>query len=252
MNFNEELRTVLQEEARNLSAPPELKEQILNQTVTRLGGRRMKKWLVASILAAALLVPTGAYAGYNYLADTLYGSQETAATIGVTQQQYDRLEAKLQNAKQSFNEEEFTKLMSLLKELGSYNLQMADAEGIFHLEQLSEKDQKAYKELQAELEPYFQQMNEVKTPKTSAQSIDRNTFWDNLLEKAKKNLSEEEFQEVGPLIHELKSYDAKVLDADGSYHMDRLSNADKVNQEKLMDELNPYMKKLDLMIKPSS
>lgn len=37
MNFNEELRTVLQEEARNLSAPPELKKQILNQTETRSG-----------------------------------------------------------------------------------------------------------------------------------------------------------------------------------------------------------------------
>lgn len=38
MNFNEELRTVLQEEARNLSAPPELKAQILNRTVANRGG----------------------------------------------------------------------------------------------------------------------------------------------------------------------------------------------------------------------
>lgn len=37
MNFNEELRTVLQEEARNISAPPELKEQILNRAVAKQG-----------------------------------------------------------------------------------------------------------------------------------------------------------------------------------------------------------------------
>lgn len=252
MNFNEELRTVLQEEARNLSAPPELKEQILNQTVTRLGGRRMKKWLVVSIIAAALLIPTGAYAGYHYLADNMYGSPATAATIGVTQQQYNRLEAKLQSTKQSFNEEEFTKLMSLLKEMGSYNLQMTDAEGVFHLEQLSAKDQMAYKELQAKLEPYFEQMNEAKTSKKSVQSVDRDTFWNSLLEKAEQRLTEKEFEETEQLITELQSYDAKVFDSDGSVHMERLSKEEIQNQEKLMEALDPYIKKIDMMIKPSS
>ncbi|WP_339289501.1 DUF3600 domain-containing protein [Paenibacillus sp. FSL E2-0201] len=252
MNFNEELRTALQEEARNCTAPPELKEQILNRTAPKQGGRRMKKWLVASILAAALLIPTGAYAGYNYLADTLYGSQITVATIGVTQQQYDRLEAKLQNAKQTFNEEEFTKLMSLLKELGAYNLQMADAEGVFHLEQLSAQEKKAYKKLQMELEPYFEQMNEAKTSKKSVKSVDRDTFWNSLLEKAEQRLTNKEFEETKRLIIELQSYDAKVFDSDGSVHMERLSNEEIQNQEKLMEALDPYIKKLDLMIKPSS
>lgn len=250
MNFNEELRTVLQEEARNISAPPELKEQILNRAVAKQGGRRMKKWLVASIMAAALLIPTGAYAGYHYLADNMYGSPATAATIGVTQQQYDRLEAKLQNAKQSFNEEEFTKLMSLLKEMGSYNLQMTDAEGVFHLEQLSAKDQKAYKELQTKLEPYFEQMNEAKTSKKSVQ--DRDTFWNSLLEKAEQRLTKKEFEEIEQLITELQSYDAKVFDSDGSAHMERLSKEEIQNQEKLMEALDPYIKKIDMMIKPSS
>ena len=59
MSFNEELRNVLQKEASNHAAPPELKEKILNQVVFTQGGRRMKKWLVASIVAAALLIPTG-------------------------------------------------------------------------------------------------------------------------------------------------------------------------------------------------
>lgn len=203
----------------------------------------MKKWMVASILAATLLIPTGAYAGYNYLADTLYGSQEAVATIGVTQQEYDRLEAKLQNAKQSFNEEEFTKLMSLLKELGDYNLRMADDEGAFHIEQLDAGEQKAYKELVAELEPYFDQMNEAKTPKASATTADMDKVWDFILEKAEQRLTKEEFVEIEQLIIELRSYDAKVFDSDGSVHMERLTEEEIQNQEKVMEELDPYFKK---------
>lgn len=212
----------------------------------------MKKWLVASIMAAALLIPTGAYAGYHYLADTMYESPATAATIGVTQQQYDRLEAKLQNAKQSYNEEEFTKLMSLLKELGSYNLQMTDAEGVFHLEHLSAKEQKAYKKLQAELEPYFEKMNETEIPKGKASAVDRDTFWNSLLEKAEQRLTKKEFEEIQRLIIELQSYDTKVFDSDGSVHMERLSKEEIQNQEKLMEALDPYIRKIDLMVKPSS
>lgn len=252
MNFNEELRTVLQKEAGHHAAPPELKEKILNQVVFKQGGRRMKKWLVASIVAAALLIPSGAYAGYNYLADSMYGSQENVAQIGVTDQQYDKLEAKLQNAKQSFDEEEFTKLMSLLKKWGGYNLKMADEEGVFHLDRLSAEDQKAYKSLNAELEPYFERLNEVETPKASVPTVDTNTFWDELLDKAEHNLSEEEYTDVQQLINDLNSYNAKVIDLDGSVHMDRLTEADKADQERLMEELNPYMKKLGIMLKPSS
>ena len=252
MNLNEELRTVLQKEASDLAAPPELKEKILNQVVFRQGGRRMKKWLVASIVAATLLIPSGVYAGYNYLADTLYGSPETAATIGVTQEQYNRLEAKLQNAKQSFNEEEFANLMSLLKELGAFNLQMADDKGVFHIEQLDAEEQKAYKKLQVELEVYFEKMNETKNPKAKAFVVDRDTFWNSLLDKAEERLTKKEFEEIKPLINELQSYDAKVFDSDGSFHKERLSTEEIQNQEKLMEALDPYIKKIDMMVKPSS
>lgn len=252
MNFNDELRTVLQDEARHRTAPPELKKTILNQVVFKQGGRRMKKWLVASIVAATLLIPTGAYAGYNYLADSMYGSQENVAQKGVTQEKYDKLETKLQSAKQSLNEEEFTGLMSHLKELGEYNLKMGDAEGKLHLERLSTEEQKAYKSLIAVLEPYFKQLNQEGTPRASAPTVDINTFWQEKLDEAEKILSKEEFDIVHQLISDLNGYDAQVLDPDGSIHMDRLSEADKADQERLMEELNPYMKKLGVMLKPSS
>ncbi|ETT77217.1 hypothetical protein C173_05236 [Paenibacillus sp. FSL R7-277] len=253
MNFNEKLRIVLQEEARNIKAPPELKEKILNQIITVQGGRRMKrKWLVAVVLAATLIIPTGAFAGYHYLADGVYGSREAAATIGVTQQKYEEFETKLQSMKHVFSEKEMTSAMLLLKELGSYNLLATDAAGVFHLEQLDPEEQKAYKKLQTELEPYFNKLNEMEVPKARASDVDRVAFWDNLLEKAEQKLTKQEFREIKPIIVELQGYDAKATDSDGSVHMDRLSTEEIQNQEKLLKALTPYVNKLDLMIKSGS
>ncbi|MEK3839139.1 MULTISPECIES: DUF3600 domain-containing protein [unclassified Paenibacillus] len=253
MNFNEKLRTVLQEEARNLNATPELKERILNQTVTGQGGKRMKKKLiVAGVLAATLLIPTGAFAGYHYLADSMYGSKEAAATIGLSQQKYEELEAKLQRLKHNFSEEEAAKVMSLLKELGDYNLLAADSKGSFHIERLNAEDQKAYKKLLVELEPYFKKMNETDKSKAKVSGTDRGAFWDSLLEKAEQRLTKQEYRELESIINELKSYDAKVTDADGSVHMDRLSTEEIQKQEKLLEVLTPYVDKIDTMMKPSS
>ncbi|WP_341346301.1 DUF3600 domain-containing protein [Paenibacillus sp. FSL H3-0469] len=253
MNFNEELRTVLQEKARSLNAPPELKERILNQTVTGQGGRRMKKkWIVAGILAATLLIPTGAFAGYHYLADSVYGSKEAAARIGLTPQKYEELETKLQSLKQNFSEKEYSRAMSLLKELGDYNLLAADSKGAFHIEQLDAEEQKAYKKLLVELEPYFKKMNELKNPKAKVSGAERSAFWDSLLEKAEQRLTEQEYSELEPIINKLKSYDSMVTDSDGSVHMDRLSTEEIQDQQELLEALTPYVDKLDLMVKKSS
>lgn len=253
MNFNEKLRTVLQEEARNLNAPPELKERILNQTVTGQGGRRMKKkWIAAGVLAATLLIPTGAFAGYHYLADSMYGSKEAAAVIGLTPQKYEELEAKLQRLKHNFSKEEAATVMSLLKELGEYNQLAADSQGAFHIEQLDAEEQKAYQKLLVELEPYFKKMNETDKPKAKASGTDRGAFWDSLLEKAEQRLTKQEYRELEPILNQLKSYDAKVTDPDGSVHMDRLSAEEIQDQQELMEAFTPYANKLDLMVKKSS
>ncbi|MFD1903126.1 hypothetical protein ACFSQ7_01710 [Paenibacillus rhizoplanae] len=82
-------------------------------------------------MAATLLIPTGAFAGYHYLADSMYGSKEAAAVIGLTPQKYEELEAKLQRLKHNFSEEEAATVMSLLKELGEYNQLAADSQGAF-------------------------------------------------------------------------------------------------------------------------
>ncbi|MDQ0195559.1 DUF3600 domain-containing protein [Paenibacillus wynnii] len=252
MNLDEQLRTALQDETKGWVAPPELKERVLKQVASTQGGKKMKKWLVAGIVAAALLIPTGAYAGYNYLADNIYGSHENVAQFGVDQQQYDRLEAKLQGAEQSFSEEEFAKIMSLLKELGNYNLKIADSKGALHPEQLSAVDQVAYTKLTAELEPYFAKLNEGAAPKGEVKSVAVDTFWNEQIQKAEQIFDKKEVAHFKRIINDLKTYNAKIVDPDGSIHLDRLSEADKTNLEQIDNELKPYSEKLGFfMIKPS-
>ncbi|WP_339224110.1 DUF3600 domain-containing protein [Paenibacillus sp. FSL W7-1279] len=247
MSLDERLKTAFKEETKEWNAPTELKEKILNKVVHIQGGRQMKKWVVVCILAATLLIPTGAFAGYSYIADSIYGSREN---IGVTQKQYDELEAKLQTAKQNLSEEEFTKWMSLLKELGTLNLKVADANGDFHIERLSVGEQKIYRRLTAELEPLFRKLNEVQSTKGEAKPIDSATFWNGVLDEAGQILSKEEFDEFQKLVNELMAYDAKTLDPDGSVHIERLSKEDQTNIEQVEQQLQPFFKKLGITIKP--
>ncbi|KGE19085.1 DUF3600 domain-containing protein [Paenibacillus wynnii] len=243
MNLDEQLRAALQDETKGWVAPPELKERVLKQVASTQGGKKMKKWLVAGIVAAALLIPTGAYAGYNYLADTIYGSQENVAQFGVTQQQYDQLEAKLQGAEQNFSEEEFAKLMSLLKELGNYNLKIADSKGVLHPEQLSANEQVAYTKLTAELEPYFAKLNKETAPSND-------TSWSKRMKQAEQTFSEVELADFKRILNEMKNYNDITMDSDGSVHMDRLSETDKINHQQLYDQIKPYTDKLGTVIMP--
>ncbi|GIP26378.1 hypothetical protein J23TS9_15080 [Paenibacillus sp. J23TS9] len=250
MSLDERLRTAFKEETEEWTAPAELKEKILNQVARNQGGRRMKKWVVTCILAASLLIPAGAFAGYSYLSDSIYGSQENIAEYGVIPQQYDELEAKLQSAKQILSGEEFTKFMSLLKELGPLNVKMADTNGEFNLEKLSAGEQKNYKRLLTELEPYFHKLKNVHPTKSIAKPLYSSVFWKEQLHEAKQILSKEEFNEFQILINELKTYDEKTLDPDGRVHLERLTKEDQTNIEQVVQQLQPFLKKLGISIKP--
>ncbi|MEC0371286.1 DUF3600 domain-containing protein [Paenibacillus chibensis] len=250
MSLDERLRTALKEETEDWTAPAELKEKILNHVAHTQGGRTMKKWVVTCILAASLLIPAGAFAGYNYLSDSIYGSQQNIAKYGVTQQQYDELEAKLQAAKQSLGEEEFTKFMSLLQEVGTYNLKMADADGKLNIEKLSAGERSNYKKLTTELEPIFHKLKDVQPTKKAPKPLYSSPFWKEQLQQARDILSKEEFNEYQILMNEMKAYDNKTLDPDGSVHVDRLSQEDQANIEQIVQQLQPFLKKLGISIKP--
>lgn len=252
MSLDEELKIAFKEETKEWNAPTELKEKILNQVVPIQGRRRMKKWVVACILAATLLIPTGAYAGYSYITDSIYGSPENVAKIGVTQKQYNELEAKLQTAKQNLSGEEFTKLMSLLKEWGPLNMKMTVANGDLDFERLSAEEQENYKKLTAQLEPVFSKLNEVQPTKREVKPLDNAAFWNEQLDQARQIFSKEEFNEFQKGIDELQAYDAKTLDPEGNIHIDRLSKEDQANIDQVVQQLQPYFKKLGIKIKSGS
>lgn len=250
MSLEHNLRQALHEEAGAMHAPPELKGEILNRISPGQGGRRMKKWLVAAVVAATLIIPTGAYAGYNYLADSLYGSQDNTAKIGGTQQDYDQLEAKLQQAKSSLSGEDFTALSTLLHELAGYNLQIADDEGGLHPEKLSAADQQRYKELAAAIEPYNDKLNQAEAPGTAANTADTDfaAFSNQLLVKAEQTFSGEELAVVQQLIGDWKVYTARISGPDHS----SVSDDELAEQAALLEKLNPYLKKMGYRIKPSN
>lgn len=204
----------------------------------------MKKWLVAAIIAATLIIPTGAYAGYNYLADTLYGSQDNLAKIEGAQQQYDRLEAKLQQSKSSLSEEDFKALTSLLHELAVYNLQIADEQGVLQFDKLSDADLIRYKELAAEVKPFNTKLDQAAAPLTATTMTDSDfaAFSDQLLDKAEQTFSGEELANVQLLIEEWKEYNASLTGPDGR-QLDRIPDDRIAEQTALLDKLNPYLKR---------
>lgn len=254
MNLEEQLRSAFKEETTDLLPPPELKIRIMDQVTSKQGGRRMKKWLLPCILAAVLLIPTGAYATYNYLADSIYDSQANTTHIGGTQQKYDELEAKLQEAKQILSEEDFTAFMPLLKELGEYNLKFSDSEGVLHPEQMNAEEHEKYKTLTMALEPFFNKLNNTKSPPVNTQSSDE--FWDSTLTQAQSIFSTDEFEDFKSILSEYRNqiqhFELKTVDPDGSIHNDRLSTQYKENLEQLNLRLKPYFDKLGIQVEPTS
>lgn len=173
MDLNQKLKKAFIEESEDLNASPQLKRKVLNNIYKQTGGSQMKKKIVmSSILAAALLIPAGVFAGYSYLVDGIYGSKEALVKAGGTEQQYEKLETKLERAKQVLNEREFTEFMSLNKQLADYNLRIADAQGTVHPERLTKEEQQNYDQLLKKLEPYFEKLNGTKEVGISAEAGD--------------------------------------------------------------------------------
>lgn len=75
MSLDCRVRESIQEEAKGIVAPPELKEKVIVQIKMKRGGSK-KKRLIAGVLAAAFLIPTTGFAYQSIMADGIYGSFE--------------------------------------------------------------------------------------------------------------------------------------------------------------------------------
>ncbi|MBD8841431.1 DUF3600 domain-containing protein [Paenibacillus sp. CFBP 13594] len=249
MRLDEELRTAYQEETKEWSVPAGIKHKMLDGIRSDIHIRRnRKRWLVTGLLAVVLIIPTGAYAGYTYLADGIYGSQENITAMGGTAEDYMRLEAKLQTAKTHFSEEEFVQYMDLLKKMGQMAVKHADSQGNMHPEQWSTEEQEQYNLLVAELEPFFEKLEAV-SEGSSKKLMDEQQFWTEQLERAEKTFTKEQYREFKSVYEQMKKYEAMILDKDGSIHEERLSAEQKDDLRQLERRLIPYLKRLELNVR---
>lgn len=249
MKLDEQLRTAYQEETKDWSIPVSIKHKMMAsiQSDSHIRKNR-KKWLVTGILAAVLIIPTGAYAGYTYLADGIYGSQENITAMGGTAEDYMRLEAKLQTAKANFSEEEFVQYMDLLKQMGQMAVKHADSQGNLHPEQWSTVEQERYNLLATKLKPFFEKLEAVSTAPQKDPMNDQQ-FWTEQLARAEAMLSKEEFTEFKSVYEQMKVYEVMVVDKYGSIHDERLSVEQKGDLRQLRERLIPYLEKLGLDVR---
>ncbi|MBT2283361.1 DUF3600 domain-containing protein [Paenibacillus polymyxa] len=249
MKLDEQLRTAYQEETKDWSVPARIKHKMMDGIRSDSHIRRnRKKWLVTGLLAAVLIIPTGVYAGYTYLADGIYGSQENIRAMGGTAEDYMRLEAKLQTAKAHFSEEEFVRYMDLLKQMGHMAVKYADSQGNMHPEQWNTIEQEQYNALVAELEPFFEKLEGVSVG-SSIKMMDEQQFWTEQLVQAEKTFTKEQYREFKSVYEQMKKYKVMVMDKDGSIHEERLSAEQKDDLRQLERRLIPYLKRLGLNIR---
>lgn len=242
MKLEEELRGALTSHSMEWRAPEEMKENIMRETFGKTRRMRPGKWAAAGILAAVLLLPTGVYAGYHYLADSVYGSQKQFQQLGGTLAQYEELESKLQAAKASLQPAEFDRLQSLLHELGTYNAKIADSGGLLHPDRLSSGEQKEYEDLTSKLQPLFAKLNTGgQTSAGVGQPVNNQEFLMHLVDTAEQKLDAEDLTKVKDIVNNLEKIQAKGI----------LSEEDSRKVQELWKQFEPYSKELGIKIEPA-
>ncbi|MGX5466592.1 DUF3600 domain-containing protein [Bacillus toyonensis] len=167
MSLDCRVRETIQEEAKGIVAPPELKEKVIVQITMNRGGSKRKKHLIAGVLAAALLIPTTGFAYQSIMADGIYGSFENFKKYAgaMTLEAYIRFNAKLSEAKDEMGAKEYEEFTKELKKLTNAKLAYGDSNGNIDYDQLSPAKKEELKKVVMELHPYFDKLNGHKSSK---------------------------------------------------------------------------------------
>ncbi|WP_400164373.1 DUF3600 domain-containing protein [Brevibacillus sp. TJ4] len=161
MSHDKQLRDELQRIAETIQVPRELEQRIFasyqHDQKRKRGNLIMKKRLLAGVAAVAILIPTAAVAT-PYLADYIFGSAESITHHGGTQEDYNEIEAFLQEAKGKLSEDEFSEYIELMRQMMQLKMKMTDENGIVHEDRLSAEEQQQWEELSEKLNPYFSKL----------------------------------------------------------------------------------------------
>ncbi|WP_268626820.1 DUF3600 domain-containing protein [Paenibacillus alvei] len=150
MSIDKELREELRQAADSLHCPPDLYGRVRQSYQHYVDDKKsrysMKKRVLAGIAAAAILIPSAAFAA-SYLADDIFGSSETIEQHGGSQESYQEIEGILQTAKDKLTEDEFKEFMGLFKQMVELKLKMTDNKGIKHEVKLTKEEQQQFQQL---------------------------------------------------------------------------------------------------------
>ncbi|WP_134682791.1 DUF3600 domain-containing protein [Brevibacillus migulae] len=186
MPIEEQIRPEMKKAAGSMEVPRDLDERIRSsiQGMTRpaklAGTVGNKRRLVAGVIAATLLIPTGVFAG-SYLADQIFGSMENVQKHGGSAAEYEKLEAKLQQAKEVLGEQEYSEFADKLQRFAELQLRITDTEGVVHPERLQGEEKRQYEQVMQELAPYFEKLNQTASVEEELEKL--------TLEEAKKRVS---------------------------------------------------------------
>ncbi len=248
MKLEKEIRYSLQKKVQEWELPISVRHELMQRIdKDRRKHRKTRKKLIPICIAAALVVPTGAFAGYHYLADSLYGSGSTAINLKKNHlEEYEHLEAKLQAAKAQLSEAEYDHLSKLLSEAAEIYTANMDAYGQLDTASMNKEELNRLTELEQELREAS--VGIKATDKSDIpQPIDYKTFLNDSLEEGKKVLSPEKYTTFSLLVKEYigiaEEYEKHkdLSPAQDSEDLARLAKLDK--------QLQPYFEEMGYIIR---
>ncbi|AMO85867.1 hypothetical protein B857_00739 [Solibacillus isronensis B3W22] len=151
----------------NIEIPFQLHERSkkgIQEAKSEMGGtvkRFVKKRIAITIMAACLMVPTGAFAYQSLLADDLYGSFDNVKKhiANITMKSYLLFDAKLSQAKGDLGNEQFEQFKEILYVITDAKLEFGDKNGNIDYSKVSEEKLEEIKAAIYEIQPYFDRLN---------------------------------------------------------------------------------------------
>ncbi|MEH7459970.1 hypothetical protein V7183_23010 [Bacillus sp. JJ1127] len=162
MDFEKRLKDELQMKAEAMEPPSNLQKMVKTSFNTyhqekKKRRRSMKKKLLVGLIAAAILIPTGTFAGPTLVSKVIGTPEEAKEQFGAVEEEYKEFNEIFEIANQLFTKEEFEKFSKLWKESQALNKKAIVVDGKREgrsTARLSKEELKRYDEVNEELRPY--------------------------------------------------------------------------------------------------
>lgn len=161
MSLPNRLKESLLDAGREIQPPQDLKQKIMSEIAPSGRVNKLKKRILTGLIAACLVIPTGAIAYQALYADELYGSFDNvkkhlgAATI----EGYMLFNAKLSQAKGELGSEDYEEFKELLKVITASKLEYGDANGNIDYGQVPNQKVVEIKDALMVIQPFFDKLN---------------------------------------------------------------------------------------------